>query len=203
MFLPILNRNRSNCEIFWVKREKFTSYQYFATWPTMYISQFLLCGCSFKHSKGSCCCHFIYQTWFLHWYLVFLETERICTVMLVCRKWYDVIHGSTVSKKIDLRLEKYFWASAIIHQRMHVISLHTLPMRSANIILTWLSAPGAAAWTTDLLTGHYACLNRLIAWGTFVSAEDLWSHNLWKAHSLGAELHRGSVSRAVEVIFWV
>ena len=34
-----------------------------------------------------------------------------------------------------------------------------------------------------------------------MSAEDLWSHNLWKAHSLGAELHRGSVSRAVEVIF--
>lgn len=130
-----------------------------------------------------------------------LETERICTVMLVCRKWYDVIHGSTVSKKIDLRLEKYFWASAIIHQRMHVISLHTLPMRSANIILTWLSIPGADTWTTDLLTLHYACLNRLIALGTFVSAEDLWSHNLWKAHSLGAELHRGSVSRAVEVIF--
>jgi len=30
----------------------------------------------------------------------------------------------------------------------------------------------------------------LIAWDTFVSAKDLWSHNLWKAHSLGAELHR-------------
>ena len=77
-----------------------------------------------------------------------LETERICTVMLVCRKWYDVIHGSSLEED----------------------------------------------W-------HYACLNRLNALGTFVSAEDLWSHNLWKAHSLGAELHRGSVSRAVEVIF--
>ena len=54
---------------------------------------------------------------------------------------------------------------------------------------------------TDLLTGHYACLSRLIAWDTFVSAEDLWSHTLWKAHSLGAELQRGSVSSAVEIIF--
>ena len=55
-------------------------------------------------------------------------------------------------------------------------------------------AIGADAWSTDQLRGHYACFNRLISRKTFVSAEDLWSHNLWSAHSLGAELLRDSAS---------
>ena len=158
MFLPILNRNRSNCELFWANVKNLLI-SIFATCPKTYISHFLLCKCSFKHSKGSCCCHFVYQTWFLRWYLVFSwklrEFVQWCLYAGNGMTWFM----AALSR-----------ASAIIHQRMHLISLHTLPMWSANIILTWLSIPGADAWTTDLLTGHYACLNRLIAWDTFVSA---------------------------------
>ena len=34
-----------------------------------------------------------------------------------------------------------------------------------------------------------------------MSAEDLWTHNLWCAYSLVAELLRGTASRANEAIF--
>ena len=34
------------------------------------------------------------------------ETERICTVTLVCRKWYDVIHSSIVWKKVDFDYQR-------------------------------------------------------------------------------------------------
>ena len=34
------------------------------------------------------------------------ETERICTATLVCRRWYDVIHSSTVWTKVDFDFQR-------------------------------------------------------------------------------------------------
>ena len=34
------------------------------------------------------------------------ETEKVCTATLVCRKWYNVIHSSTVWKKVDFDFQR-------------------------------------------------------------------------------------------------
>lgn len=34
------------------------------------------------------------------------DVQRICTVTLVCRKWYDIIHSSAVWKKVDFDFQR-------------------------------------------------------------------------------------------------
>ena len=34
------------------------------------------------------------------------DVQRICTITLVCRKWYDVIHSSAVWKKVDFDFQR-------------------------------------------------------------------------------------------------